>query len=172
MVCSGILPYSLVTYSSFWYLANHALKVTDLPLVTTRTAHYLKSRRKGDLYRNARNVESYGSRRGCTPSVPAHRRRGRSHKLDPSHHRQRANVSLLRSNVSDFLMVNCEISARRFVPITPALPNGLKDVLQASQISFSLQADTRQRGMSLPLSVRCSDSIHLRSGLSSKPMRL
>ncbi|KAG5646866.1 hypothetical protein DXG03_001942 [Asterophora parasitica] len=37
---------------------------------------------------------------------------------------------------------------RRFIPITPALPNGLQDILKASQIPSALPADARQRGMS------------------------
>jgi len=34
--------------------------------------------------------------------------------------------------------------SKRFIPIAPALPNGLKDVLQASRISSSKPADSRQ----------------------------
>jgi Copper fist DNA binding domain len=37
--------------------------------------------------------------------------------------------------------------ARRFIPIIPALPNGLKDVMAASQSSTSLPPGSRQRGM-------------------------
>lgn len=39
--------------------------------------------------------------------------------------------------------------SRRFIPIVPALPNGLKDILAASQIRTSLPADARQRVDSL-----------------------
>ncbi|KAF9455318.1 hypothetical protein BDZ94DRAFT_1205886 [Collybia nuda] len=35
--------------------------------------------------------------------------------------------------------------SRRFIPIEPALPNGLRDVLQASKVSSSTPADARQR---------------------------
>lgn len=38
-------------------------------------------------------------------------------------------------------------TARRFIPIVPALPNGLRDVLAASQVRSSLPADARQRGI-------------------------
>ncbi|KAJ7596822.1 hypothetical protein C8J56DRAFT_918413 [Mycena floridula] len=34
--------------------------------------------------------------------------------------------------------------SRRFIPIAPALPNGLKDVMEASQSSRSMPADSRQ----------------------------
>ena len=37
--------------------------------------------------------------------------------------------------------------ARRFIPIIPALPNGLKDVISASQSLTTLPPDSRQRGM-------------------------
>lgn len=37
-------------------------------------------------------------------------------------------------------------SARRFIPIVPALPNGLRDALSASSSSTSLPPDSRQRG--------------------------
>lgn len=39
--------------------------------------------------------------------------------------------------------------SKRFIPIVPALPNGLQDVLKASRISSSLPADARQRVESL-----------------------
>ena len=35
----------------------------------------------------------------------------------------------------------------RFIPIIPALPNGLKDAIAASQSSTALPPDSRQRGM-------------------------
>jgi hypothetical protein len=41
------------------------------------------------------------------------------------------------------------LSEKRFIPIIPALPNGLKDVLQASRVSTALPADSRNRGLSL-----------------------
>ncbi|KAF9454936.1 hypothetical protein P691DRAFT_4125 [Macrolepiota fuliginosa MF-IS2] len=37
--------------------------------------------------------------------------------------------------------------SRRFIPIVPALPNGLRDVLAASQVRTSLPANARQRGI-------------------------
>ncbi|KAF5377244.1 hypothetical protein D9615_006404 [Tricholomella constricta] len=39
--------------------------------------------------------------------------------------------------------------SKRFIPIVPALPNGLQDVLKASRISSALPADVRQRVDSL-----------------------
>lgn len=35
----------------------------------------------------------------------------------------------------------------RYIPIIPALPNGLKDAIAASQSSTALPPDSRQRGM-------------------------
>jgi len=48
---------------------------------------------------------------------------------------------------------------RRFIPIIPALPNGLKDVLTASQSSFSLTPDSRQRVDSLLIPCSASSSV-------------
>ena len=45
------------------------------------------------------------------------------------------------------LLLLTRFIARRFIPIIPALPNGLKDVIAASQSSTSLPPYSRQRGI-------------------------
>ncbi|KAF8912894.1 hypothetical protein CPB84DRAFT_481471 [Gymnopilus junonius] len=44
---------------------------------------------------------------------------------------------------------------RRFIPIVPALPNGLRDVLSASSLT-ALPSDSRQRGVFCVLLARCA----------------
>lgn len=56
-----------------------------------------------------------------------------------------------RASVADRgqVLASSTSKTRRFIPIVPALPNGLRDVLAASQVQDPLPADTRQRVDSL-----------------------
>ena len=61
-----------------------------------------------------------------------------------------ATIIVVKLQACVFLSFELHLLTRfiaRFIPIFPALPNGLKDAIAASQSSTALPPDSRQRGM-------------------------
>ena len=116
---------------------RHALTPRDL---------YTKSRRKGDLFLSASVVASCGTPRRCTPNALA--RRVPPFKLGkPLIGSSERSVS--HSQVSSMAMSHdCPLSEKRYIPIVPALPNGLNDAFTASNTIPIAPAHPRQKGMS------------------------
>jgi hypothetical protein len=135
----------------FAFVANLASKDTDHPLATIRIAHFSKLRRKVDQSRNVPSVGSCDSRRNFIPSAPVITalRKLRQCNLWPLRLGLRVRVSYYICSL--FLTF---ILAKRFIPIVPALPNGLRDVLGRSRSSQSYPVDSRQKGEHLNSSTK------------------
>jgi hypothetical protein len=114
---------------------RHALTQRDL---------CLKSRRKGDLFLNASVVASFGTPRRCTQSALARKvlsQRGKP--LIGSLERSVSHSQFSRMTTSH----GCPSSEKRYIPIVPALPNGLNDALTSSNVMPIAPAHPRQKGM-------------------------
>jgi hypothetical protein len=126
--------------------ASPASRATALRHALTPRDHCMKSRRKGDLFLNASVVASFGTPRRCTPSALARRvpppKRGKP--LIGSLER-----SVSYSQVSSMTTSHdCPLSEKRYIPIVPALPNGLNDAITSSNVIPIAPAHPRQKGMS------------------------
>lgn len=106
----------------------------------------MKLRRKGDLFPNASVVANCATPRRCTPSAPARR--------VPLHKRGKPLTGSLGRSVSHSHVFNmttsrdCLLSEKRYIPIVPALPNGLNDAFTSSNVIPISPAHPRQKGLS------------------------
>lgn len=106
-----------------------------------------KSRRKDDLFLNASVVANCGTPRRCTPSALALRVPPPPGKpLIGSLERSVSHCQLPSMTISH--VHDCPPSEKRYIPIVPALPNGLNDAFTASNTIPITPAHPRQKGMS------------------------
>jgi hypothetical protein len=132
---------SIVIFSGFFAeigflatIASRASKAIGRPVVIITTGLSLRSRRKVDPSRNAKNAEKHVSPDEFTPNVIATRRnlRLRQQRLKrPLRLRRRKVATYMSSSCAD-RHLQCLIIGKRFIPTVPSLPNGLKDALKSS----------------------------------------
>jgi len=128
------------------HLASHASRATALHHALILRDLCMKSRRKGDLFLNASVVASFGTPRRCTPNALARR--------VPPPKRGKPLIGSLERSVSHVQVSNMttshdsSLSEKRYIPIVPALPNGLNDAFTSSNVIPIAPAHPRQKGMS------------------------
>lgn len=145
MVCSRRLLLRRVS-KYYYYPANPASRATAPRRAPILNDPCMKSRRKGDLFPNASVVASYATQRRYTRSALARRL--------PPPRRGRSLIGFLERNVClspIFLRTTTHdhhLLEKRYIPIVPALPNGLKDAFATSNTPIA-PAHPRQKGMFL-----------------------